>query len=154
VFRIPTRLRYALRALVRLSTHDAKNGPLALHQIADEEGIPVKYLENIFTLLRRAEIVRSTRGAEGGYLLAAPADTIGILKIIEALEGPAVTVDCLQHPDRCPQKNRCSASTLWDELNNLLKDFFSKRTLASLAGEEAQSSPTQEKAYATTNIPR
>ena len=132
MFRIPTRLRYALRALIRLGTHDTGTGPLALHQIAAEEGISVKYLENIFTQLRRADIVQSTRGAEGGYLLAAPADTISILKVIEAVEGPAVTVDCVQHPDRCPQKNRCSAAPLWDDLNDLLREFFSKRTLASI----------------------
>jgi Rrf2 family protein len=136
MFRIPTRIRYALRALIRLSTHDTEKGPLALHQIAAEEGISVKYLENIFTQLRRAGIVRSIRGAEGGYLLAAPANSISILKIIEAVEGPAVTVDCVQHPDRCPQKNRCSAAALWDDLNALLKEFFSQRTLASIAVSE------------------
>ena len=133
MFRIPTRLRYALRALVRLGAHDTNTGPIALHQLAEEEGISVKYLENIFTQLRRANIVRSTRGADGGYLLALPADKISILLVIEAVEGPAVTIDRLQHGDHCPQKKRCAAATLWDELDELIKDFFSQRTLASLS---------------------
>jgi Rrf2 family protein len=131
-------VRYALRALVRLSTHDAAAGPLALHQIADEEGISVKYLESIFTQMRKANIVRSVRGAEGGYLLASPADKISILKVIEAVEGPAITVDCIQHPDHCPKKNRCPAATLWDDLDDLLKNFFSGRSLATLgSGRES-----------------
>ena len=141
MFRIPTRLRYALRALARLSTRDIQSGPLALHQIAAEEGISVKYLESIFTQLRRANVVRSTRGAEGGYLLAAPADEISILQVIEAVEGPAVTVDCVQNPDRCPQKSRCCAASLWDDLDDLLKQFFSQRTLASLSDSRLRSLP-------------
>ncbi|MDR2734830.1 MAG: Rrf2 family transcriptional regulator [Spirochaetota bacterium] len=132
MFRIPARLRYALRALVRLSTHDTAKGPLALHQIAAEEGISIKYLESIFTQLRRANVVRSMRGAEGGYLLASPADTISILRIIEAVEGPAVAVDCIQNPDHCPQKSHCTSALLWDDLDDLLRDFFSRRTLATL----------------------
>jgi Rrf2 family protein len=135
MFQIPTRLRYALRALVRLSTHDTAKGPLALHQIAAEESISVKYLESIFTQLRRANIVRSTRGAEGGYLLASPAGTISILRIIEALEGPAVSVECIQHPDHCPQKSHCSSAALWNDLDDLLKKFFGERTLAMLTGK-------------------
>ncbi len=133
MFSVPTRIRYALRALIRLRSHDPASGPLALHQIAHEERISVKYLESIFTQLRRAGIVHSIRGAEGGYLLARPASDVSILTIIEAVEGPLITVDCLQHPERCPQKSVCRTYSLWDELQAQLESFFSGKTLETLS---------------------
>ena len=102
MFTVPSRIRYALRALIRLAERVPSTGPLALHQIAGEEKIPVKYLESIFTQLRRAGIVQSVRGAEGGYLLARPPEEITILEILQAVEGPVLTADCLQFPARCP----------------------------------------------------
>lgn len=133
MFTIPARIRYALRALIRLYSHYPDSRPLALNQIAQEEQISLKYLESIFTQLRRAGIVHSIRGAEGGYLLAQPASGVSILAIIEALEGPLITVDCLQHPERCPQKNVCGAYPLWDELQLQLESFFNGKTLETIS---------------------
>ena len=133
MFSVPSRIRYALRALIKLGEHAAARGPLALHQIASEEKIPVKYLESIFTQLRRAGIVQSVRGAEGGYLLARDPEAITILEILNAVEGPVLTVDCLQFPDRCPQNSCCRTRTVWDELQDDLEDFFGRRTLASMS---------------------
>ena len=133
MFSVPTRIRYALRALIRLRSHNPASGPMALHQIARDENISIKYLESIFTQLRRAGIVQSVRGADGGYHLAQPASEISILRILEAVEGPLVTVDCLQHPERCPQKNICQTYSLWDELQIHLETFFNGKTLETLS---------------------
>ena len=136
MFSVPTRIRYALRALIRLQSHDAASGPLPLHQIANDENISIKYLESIFTHLRRAGIIQSVRGAEGGYLLAKAAGEISILEIVNAVEGPLITVDCLQHPERCLQKNTCQTYSLWDELQGQLETFFAEKTLQTLSASQ------------------
>ena len=82
---------YALRALAELAAA-AGAGPVKGDSIAQAQGIPLKFLENILLELRRAELVSSQRGAEGGYWLAKPATEISVADVIRAVEGPIATV--------------------------------------------------------------
>jgi Rrf2 family protein len=81
---------YALRALLELT--QAGEGPIKGERLAQTQGIPLKFLENILTDLRHAGIVRSQRGAEGGYWLARDADTISVGEVIRAVDGPLASV--------------------------------------------------------------
>ena len=88
--RVSAKVDYALRALAELAA--APPGPVKAEQLATAQEIPLKFLENILLELRRAEIVASQRGAEGGYRLARPADEISLADVIRAVEGPIATV--------------------------------------------------------------
>ena len=89
--RVSAKVDYAVRAAVELAVAVGQ-GPLKGDQIATTQGIPLKFLESILSELRRAGMVRSQRGADGGYWLAKPADTISVADIIRAVEGPLADV--------------------------------------------------------------
>ena len=86
---ISAKADYAVRATVEMA---AKNGLMKGEELAEAQGIPLKFLENILIELRHAGIVRSQRGRDGGYLLAAPADEVAIADIVRAVEGPLADV--------------------------------------------------------------
>src|SRR6202051_3212834 len=82
---------YAVRAVVELAS-SSQGSPRKVDEVAQAQGIPVSFLENILTQLRSAGIVRSQRGPEGGYWLAKPAEEVSLAQIIRAVEGPLVGV--------------------------------------------------------------
>ena len=89
--RISAKVDYAMRALVELAA--ASDGrPVTAERLADAQGIPQKFLQNILLELRRAGIVASHRGPEGGHALARPADTITVADVIRAVDGPLGSV--------------------------------------------------------------
>jgi Rrf2 family protein len=91
--RVTAKVDYAVRAAILLAEAAAAEGrPVKGEQIATAQAIPVKYLENILSELRQAGIVRSQRGAEGGYWLGKPAADVSIADIIRAVEGPLANV--------------------------------------------------------------
>ena len=90
--KISTKGRYGLRALVDLAVHD--NGePIALASIAQRQKLSLNYLEQVFSVLRKAEIVKSLKGVHGGYCLAKKADDITVKEVLEVLEGKFSIVD-------------------------------------------------------------
>ncbi len=88
--RLSARADYALRAAAELAVGDGS--PITAEHLATVQGIPVKFLENILTQLRRASLVRSQRGASGGFWLARPAGDIALADIIRAVDGPLAGV--------------------------------------------------------------
>ncbi len=97
--------RYGLRALVDLSVR-SKNGQVSLNSIAERNGISLQYLEQVFAALKRAGLVKSIKGPQGGYLLERPANQISVLDIVKALEGSyeledeeqSETIECKEIP--------------------------------------------------------
>src|SRR5665647_2603789 len=90
--KLSTKCRYGLRALVDLAVF-SENGHVALHEIAGRQEISLKYLEQDFSVLRRAGIVRSVKGAQGGYLLSKSPAEIRISEIVSVLEGDLLLID-------------------------------------------------------------
>jgi len=88
--RIPAKVDYAIRAMAELAGHDG--GPVKAEELADAQAIPVKFLRGILTDLRRARMVTSHRGPEGGFVLARPAAEISLADIFRAVDGPLATV--------------------------------------------------------------
>lgn len=105
VVRVTAKVDYAVRAGVLLAQAAARGeGPVKGDRLAEEQGLPLKYLENILAELRQAGIVRSQRGAEGGYWLGRPAEEVSVADVIRAVEGPLANVrgerpDDLAYPD-------------------------------------------------------
>ena len=112
---ISMKSRYAVRALTELArVEQTQTGkPVRLGEIAERRDMPLQFLEQVFAALRRGGIVRSRRGASGGYTLARPADEITILDVVAALDGVPSPAECTQ--GRCDQVDRCGASSVWIE---------------------------------------
>ena len=90
--RVSAKVDYAVRAAIELAAADEPGRPIKGERIAQAQGVPLKFLENILTELRHAGLVRSQRGVEGGYWLARPAGEISIADVIRAVEGPIANV--------------------------------------------------------------
>ncbi len=129
--KISTRTRYGLRALIDLAARQS-DGPVMLRAIAESEGLSKKYLDNIFTSLRLAGLLRTVRGAHGGYLLNKEACDITVLDVVKALEGDISPVDCLDHPELCDRSDSCVTRELWKELRTSMENTLESRTIQQL----------------------
>ncbi len=128
--------RYAVRALTELArVEQTQTGkPVRLGDIAERRDMPLQFLEQVFAALRRGGIVRSRRGASGGYALARPADDITILDVVAALDGVPSPAECTQ--GRCDQVDRCGASSVWIEAQQALEDVLTATTIGDLLRRE------------------
>ncbi len=134
--RITAKVDYAVRAATMLATEASRDsGPVKGDRIATTQSIPVKYLENILSELRQAGIVRSQRGAEGGYWLARPAAEISVADVIRAVEGPLAHVrgeraENLDYPD-----GTGSLQEVWVALRAALRNVLERVTLDDIAND-------------------
>jgi Rrf2 family protein len=123
---------YAVRAIVELA--DSKQGsPRKVDDVAQAQGIPVSFLENILTQLRSSGIVRSQRGPEGGYWLARPPDELNLAQVIRAVEGPLVGVRG-QRPEEIEYVGSAeSLQQVWIALRANLRKVLEHVTVADVA---------------------
>jgi Rrf2 family protein len=128
--RVSAKVDYALRALAELAA--APPGPVKAEQIATAQSIPLKFLENILLELRRAEIVTSRRGAEGGYRLARPAAEVSVADVIRAVEGPIATVR-VARPEEVEYTGPARGlQGVWIELRASMRGVLEETSLADL----------------------
>lgn len=130
--KLSTRVLYGCRAMVDLALHH-KEAPVPLEVLAQEERIPARYLSKIIQDLRRAGLIRSVRGARGGYTLSRPPSRISLLDVWEALDGPLCPVDCLDWPAECGLIGQCVTRDVWGKMRKALKAVLKSETLAGLA---------------------
>jgi len=129
--KLSTRGRYGVRALFELSRHHGGK-PVPINQLAQSQEISAKYLEQLLIPLKAAGLVKSVRGARGGYLLAREPKEVSLYDIVSVLEGPLVVVDCVNDPSRCDRQGGCAVHLLWDELSVKMQDFLSHISLSDL----------------------
>ena len=120
-------------ALVDLARFDNIN-PVSLRDISLRQGISLDYLEQIFSKLKKNEIVKSIRGKKGGYTLNKTPDEIKISDILSAVEEEVKTTGCQKHSKKgCNGRSaKCITHNLWDELETHIKIFFQERNLGDL----------------------
>jgi len=138
--RITTLAEYGVICALHLARR-ASEGPVTGRDIAARERLPVDYVEQILLRLRRADIVRSTRGAHGGYELAGEADTISIRAVIAASEMTTFDLHCLSHPveeERCSASHACSIRPVWQLLQQKIDDVLEGIRLSDLLHEESE----------------
>jgi Rrf2 family transcriptional regulator, cysteine metabolism repressor len=133
--KLSTKVRYGVRAMIDLANHTG-SGPVLVQQIAQRQQLSKKYLENLLVVLKGASLVRSVRGAKGGYTLARGADEMTLLDIVEALDGPIALVDCTGKPEECTRWNICATRDLWSKVSDQIIEILKSKTLAQLAEEE------------------
>ena len=133
--KISTRGRYALRLMTEIAAHDGQNF-VSLKDVAERQGISMKYLEQIAGLLAKAGLLQSGRGAQGGYrLVKAPSEyTVG--SILRLTEGNLAPVACLDGDmNRCERCGECPTLGFWSGLYATVNAYFDRHTLADLLEE-------------------
>ena len=125
--------RYAVMALVDLAKFNDIN-PVSLRDISLRQGISLDYLEQIFSKLRKKEIVQSVRGTQGGYILNKNAKEIKLTNIFDAVDEKVKTVQCKKESKKgCNgQSTKCLTHNLWDELEIHINTFFENKSLKDL----------------------
>ena len=126
--KISTKGRYGLRILIDLATHDPAK-PRLIRDIAQSQQISEKYISRLVIDLRRAKLIRSVRGVNGGFHLAKLPEEITLLEILEVMEGPISVVDCVRSPEKCRRQALCPARDIWMELNEGIRQLTKKITL-------------------------
>lgn len=121
--KISTKGRYGLRILLDLATHVSEK-PRLIRDIAESQQISEKYISRLIVDLRRARLVRSVRGANGGFHLAKSPKEITLLEILETMEGTISIVDCILTPEKCPRNHKCTARGIWSNLNDGIRDMM------------------------------
>ena len=131
--------RYAVMAMADLAKNKAK-APISLAEISLRQGISIDYLEQLFSKLRKNNLVQSIRGPSGGYLLSKPPDEIKLLSIISAVDEKIKTVKCRKELKKgCNGKSiKCITHNLWDELETHINKFFEDNTLNDILFKEAR----------------
>jgi Rrf2 family protein len=123
--------------MLELALNDNLGEPTPLFQIAEKQGISEGYLEQMMTVLRKGGLVRSVRGAQGGYLLSRAPAKITAGEIIRCLEGPLGPTDCVSEEDSeiCGRSDFCVTRTLWEKVRDSIADVLDGTTLEDLCQE-------------------
>lgn len=128
--KLTTKGRYAVTAMLDLALH-AESGPVSLADISQRQGISLSYLEQLFSRLRRANLVTSVRGPGGGYRLMAPEDAIFVADVVDAVNESLDTTRCSRAGD-CQNGEMCLTHHLWADLGDEIHRFLSRISLAEL----------------------
>ena len=125
--------RYAVMAMADLASNASK-GPISLSEISLRQNISLAYLEQIFLQLKNKRLVRSSRGANGGYVLEKPASEIKLSNIIYAVDEEVKTLNCKKTSRRgCNHRSvKCITHNLWDQLDQHINGFFERVKLQDL----------------------
>lgn len=137
--RITTWAEYGLICALHLARRAAE-GPVTGRELAARERLPADYVEQILLRLRRADVVRSTRGAHGGYVLARSAELVSVRDVIAASELATFDLHCVSHPveeERCSASNQCSIRPVWILLQQKIDAVLESVHLADLLDEES-----------------
>jgi Rrf2 family iron-sulfur cluster assembly transcriptional regulator len=136
--RLSTKSRYGLRALFDIA-YNCGNMPAQIQDISRRQQISPRYLEQIFQSLKRAGILKSKRGPQGGYCLAKKPEEITVLDVLCATELDVLLVDCTgvtpkkrKRKTDCPFEGQCVTQTVWEEATVLLNNLFSGITIQTL----------------------
>lgn len=133
MIRLSTKGRYGARLMLNLA-HHYKNGTEAviLKSVSSEEDISIRYLEQIVIPLKINRLVKSIRGAGGGYTLARHPSKIRVSEVLHALEGSCCLVECVEDNEFCDRISFCATYEIWKEATDLLKNYFDNITLQDL----------------------
>jgi len=144
--RLSTRSRYGVRAMVDLALYYGQ-GNVLLKDIAKRQEISDKYLEHLLTSLKVAGLVKSIRGAHGGYLLAKPPAQIRLSQVIKVLEGSIAPVECVDDPKTCPRTELCVTRDVWREIKKAMDEILESISLKDLVEREKKKEQSKNVIY-------
>jgi len=131
--KLNSRSRYAVMALADIASFNMQN-PVSLRDISLRQNISLVYLEQIFSKLKKNNIVKSIRGANGGYVLTKDPEQIKLSNIFSAVDEKVKTLKCKRESKKgCNGKlTKCITHNLWDDLEMHINDFFDKKNLGDI----------------------
>lgn len=135
--KLSTKGRYGLRAVLDVAMNGQEEA-VALSSIAERQNISISYLEQLISKLKKAGIVQSKRGAQGGYILAKPAEKISVGEILRALEGNLEPVDCAEimgGKATCSSKDSCVTKYVWKRISDSINNAVDALMLSDLVKE-------------------
>lgn len=136
--KISTKGRYALRMMIDLAEHQ-NCGFVALKDIAYRQNISKKYLEQIIPILNKSDILKTTRGSQGGYMLSKSPDKYTVGEILRLTEGSLAPVDCLnQDPIECQRSGECATLPIWQGLNRVINEYLDNITLQDILDQQKE----------------
>jgi len=144
--KLSTKGRYSIRFMLDLAAHYGK-GPVLLREVSAREDISEKYLWQLVNPLKAVGLIRTTRGAKGGFELAKAPANITVKDVFEVVEGPVCLVDCINEPATCGRSSFCIARDLWSEASDALSGVLGKTTLAALVERQEQKKQNQALHY-------
>lgn len=137
--KISTKGRYGLRALIDLAINmDSEN--ISIKAISERQNISERYLEQIFSLLRKAGIILGRKGAQGGYILGKNSSELTIIEILKVLEGDSIFIDINEKEEN--ELEDFINKNLWKDINVIIKDYFTSITLEDLVDNYKKSKDT------------
>ncbi len=128
--KLSTKGRYGVKAMMDLAVHYGEI-PTSIKSISERQGISEYYLEQLFSPLRKAKLIKSIRGAQGGYILNRLPKEITILEIMNILEGPVEISDCLNKED-CNHIDACATRVLWQKISDSINNVMAGITLGDM----------------------
>jgi len=132
--KLSTRSRYGIHAMYDLALN-VDCGPQPIKAIAERQGIPEAYLEQLIAVLKKEKLVTSTRGAQGGYVLARRPEEITVGDVLRALEGGLNLVDCLLEEDTCGKTCACPSRIVWMKIRDGLNSIVDGITLRDMVND-------------------
>ena len=132
--KLSTRGRYGIHAMYDLA-ENAGAGPQPIKAIAERQQVPEAYLEQLIAVLRKADLVNSVRGAQGGYMLSRDASEITVGQVLRALEGGLALVDCLAEEDACAKACSCPTRVVWLKLHEGVNNIVDGITLQDMLND-------------------
>ncbi len=135
--RLSTKGRYGVKAMVDLALHSGDEQPVPIKDIADRQEISEHYLEQLIAGLRKAGLVKSVRGAQGGYMLAQAPDAIVVGDLLRTLEGTIAPADCVAEdkPVNCERADNCVTRILWEKIHDSINSVVNSITLQDMVNE-------------------
>lgn len=153
--KVSTRGEYGVRAMVTLARNYGA-GPMSIATMAKESAVPYAYLEQLIVPLRKAGLVESKRGAQGGYQLTRPPDLVVVGEVYRVMEGPVAPMDCVSEDlayQTCPLIEGCETRPVWLKMRDSIVNVLDSMTLADLVadGKERRAARSSRLAAASTD---
>ncbi|HEX8732510.1 MAG TPA: Rrf2 family transcriptional regulator [Ktedonobacterales bacterium] len=123
---------YGLRAMIDMATRYGK-GPTPSAEIARRQAIPEHFLDQVLITLRRAGLVKSQRGPQGGHMLARPPAQISMYDVLAALEGAPASLECVPQPNSCQLAPGCGMRDIWEQIDTFARNLLTATTIDQLA---------------------
>jgi len=135
--RIPMKVDYGVRALVELAQR-GQGHSMQTSEIAQRQGIPEAYLDQVLTTLHKAGFILSRRGPQGGHTLASNPSQITLAMVMNGLEGRAPLLDCFLEPDECKLSTACAQREAWRSFEEAVQQLLSSTTIADMAARQLE----------------
>ncbi|MBC2576786.1 RrF2 family transcriptional regulator [Peptostreptococcus canis] len=132
--KLSTKGKYGLKAMFELA-RCSNEEPVSLKYIAKQQSVSDQYLEQIFSALKKAGLVKSVRGAQGGYLLSKEASQITVADILRVLEGDMAFTECLLDRDACENFNSCSTRYVWEQIKQAIENVTMSISLQDMVDD-------------------